>query len=95
MLSGKRRCALIAVHSVCSITRCAVDCAQPLQYPMVQRRMRWPRAMRGSREYVDAIDRGALGPGPHARSQARSIVSLCARSHRQGLLASFPSFTAS
>ena len=39
-----------------------------------------------------ALDRCALDPGPHARSPMRSIVSLCSRSHRQGLLASFSPF---
>jgi hypothetical protein len=84
----------IAVRSMCSITRCALDRAQPLQYPTAQPRMQWPRATRGSQEYVDALDRGVLDLGLHAWSQAHSIVSLCAQLHKQGLLASFPSFTA-
>jgi hypothetical protein len=41
-----------------------------------------------------ALNRDALDRGPHARSQARSIVSLYALAHRQGLLASLPPFTA-
>jgi hypothetical protein len=33
------------------------------------------------------LDSGAFDPGPHARSQVRSIVGPCAQLHRQGLLA--------
>jgi hypothetical protein len=47
------------------------------------------RATHVSRVYVDVLD-----PGPHTQSQVRSIVSLCARLQRQGLLASFSPFSA-
>jgi hypothetical protein len=100
MLSGKRRCARLQSaqcaqsRGVCSI---ALNCSN------IPRRNRecddlgqcgdlgctWMRSISAY-----ALDHGALDPGPQVRSQARLIVSLCTQLHKQGLLTSFPSFTA-
>ena len=54
----------------------------PISHSAVMKAMA-ARATHVSRVHVDAVDR-----------EVHSIVSLCARSHKQGLIASFPPFTA-
>ena len=86
-------------EKVRSIAELALDCegctqshvTAPVSHGAAKKVMA-ARVTRISQVYVDALDRGVLDPGLHAQSQVHSIVSLCARSHRLGLLASFSPF---